>query len=90
MFQARPGKPWWGTPAEIVKTQGSSLDEFEAAMTEACLNAGLPMIFIQPGAPGHKEQKKRAIKMMMSSFGQAAIKPCEHNIYQDGCQSCEY
>lgn len=38
------------------------LDDFEAAMTAECIKQGLPMVFIQPGAPGHKQAKSAAVR----------------------------
>jgi hypothetical protein len=38
------------------------LNDFESAMTAECIKQGLPMVFIQPGAPGYEQSKKAAVR----------------------------
>lgn len=64
---------------------------FEAELTKALIGKGMPMVFIQPGAPGHKEAMRQAKKHLVQDFASAEpIRPCDHEGYTKGCRACEF
>lgn len=67
------------------------LSLFEAELTKALIGKGMPMVFIQPGAPGHKEAMRQAKKHLVQDFTSAEpIRPCDHEGYTKGCRACEF
>jgi len=51
------------------------LATFEAALTKELAAKGMPMVFIQPGAPGHAAARRRALGMLDKQFGDAPWHP---------------
>lgn len=51
------------------------LAEFEDALTGELAAKGMPLVFIQPRAPGHKKARRRAFKFLEKQFGDAPWHP---------------
>lgn len=67
------------------------LSLFEAELTKALIAKGMPMVFIQPGAPGHQEAMRAARKKLVHDFASMEpIAPCDHAEAKDGCRSCDF
>ncbi len=80
-------KPVWAVP-EIQESEDKDLSYalsdrcqddlsvFESALTKALAAKDIPFVFIQPGAPGHKEAKKIARRIAARNFnGEAPWHP---------------
>lgn len=67
------------------------LARFEAALTMELQAKGMPMVFIQLGAPGHKEAVRAARKHLVQDFATTEpIRPCDHVVTTKGCRACEF
>lgn len=80
-----------GAAYALSQEHQDDLSIFEAALTRELMAKGMPLVFIQPGAPGHKEALREARKHLVQDFSaQEPIKPCDHAAYTKGCRACDF